>query len=170
VKLQVRVRNEEFKPLDNASVKINVESTNVDDLLEGRSIQLTAEPSTKEAGLYEAQFISDKSTGYHVEVVAEDERGEEVGRDESGWFADPAAEEFQSLTPNYAFANSLARATGGEVVAVEDLEAFARQLPTRKMPVMEIQSSPLWNTPFLFLLALLCFLGEWGLRRWKGMP
>jgi hypothetical protein len=31
-----------------------------------------------------------------------------------------------------------------------------------------VKQRPLWHTPWLFLLALACFLGEWGLRRQKG--
>ena len=35
---------------------------------------------------------------------------------------------------------------------------------------MEAWTYPFWHTPGMFALALACFLAEWGLRRWKGMP
>jgi hypothetical protein len=50
------------------------------------------------------------------------------------------------------------------------LERFARELPNRKAPVMESASIPLWHTPAMFLFALACFVAEWGVRRWKGLP
>jgi hypothetical protein len=81
-----------------------------------------------------------------------------------------AAEEFRSLTPNLALLEELAKKTGGEVIAAGDLEKFVRGLPARKAPVMETRLEPLWHTPVMFLLALAFFLGEWGVRRWKGLP
>jgi hypothetical protein len=35
---------------------------------------------------------------------------------------------------------------------------------------MDSWSFPLWHTPAMFGFALLCFVSEWGLRRWKGLP
>jgi hypothetical protein len=35
---------------------------------------------------------------------------------------------------------------------------------------METWTDPLWHKPVVFLLVLGCFLAEWGIRRWKGMP
>jgi len=67
-----------------------------------------------------------------------------------------------------ALLEELARKTGGEVIAAENLSAFARGLPARKAPVMETALNPLWHTPVMFIVALACFLREWGLRRWKG--
>ena len=49
------------------------------------------------------------------------------------------------------------------------LADFAGSLPNRKAPITESWSFPLWHQPAVFLFALLCFLAEWGLRRWKGM-
>jgi hypothetical protein len=42
-------------------------------------------------------------------------------------------------------------------------------LPTKKAPMMETSSRPLWHNPWIFLLALACFIGEWALRRKKGL-
>jgi hypothetical protein len=81
-----------------------------------------------------------------------------------------AAEEFRSLTPNFALLEDLARKTGGEVVAAADLEKFAQRLPQLRAPVMETWSYPAWHTPAMFAFALACLLAEWGLRRWKGLP
>jgi hypothetical protein len=35
---------------------------------------------------------------------------------------------------------------------------------------MEAWTFPIWHTPAMFAFALACFVSEWGLRRWKGLP
>ncbi|HAV65393.1 MAG TPA: hypothetical protein DCY13_23835, partial [Verrucomicrobiales bacterium] len=109
------------------------------------------------------------SGGYHAEAVALDEKGVEVGRAKSGWVSEPAAEEFRSLSPNRALLAQVAKQTGGEVIERGDLGSFVKRLPTRTAPIMESWSRPLWHSPWVFLVALACFVGEWGLRRRKGM-
>jgi hypothetical protein len=66
--------------------------------------------------------------------------------------------------------DSIAHQTGGQIVPFEKLDQFARDLPNRHAPIMEPSTSPLWHTPTMFGFALFCFIAEWGLRRWKGMP
>jgi len=174
--LQVRARDKDFKPLDNASVKITVTpladtlQTNLAGALQvTNSVQLMAEPALTEAGRYEAMYVPRLSGGYLAEAVVTDADGIEVGRAQAGWSADPAAEEFRSLKPNRALLENIARQTGGEVIGVNDLAAFAAKLPNRKAPITENWSFPLWHQPLVFLFALACFGAEWGLRRWKGL-
>lgn len=174
--LQVRARDKEFKPLDNASVKITVTpltdslQSNLDGALPGtNSVQLTAEPALTEAGRYEVMYVPRISGGYLAEAIVTDADGMEVGRAQTGWSADPAAEEFRSLKPNRALLESIARQTGGEVIAANDLAAFAAKLPNLNAPITENWSFPLWHQPLVFLFALACFAAEWGLRRWKGL-
>jgi hypothetical protein len=172
VRLQVRARDAKYQPMDEASVGIEIQPV----LSEGatgalaRPIRLMAEPATTEAGLYEATYIPRLTGGYRATAIATNSVGAEVGRAEAGWSADPAAEEFRSLTPNAALLADLARQTGGRVVAAADLDSFVRRLPKIKAPVMEAWSFPLWHTPEMFGFALICLLAEWGLRRRKGMP
>jgi uncharacterized membrane protein len=167
--LQVRVRDKEFKPLDNATVQITVRDGA--DTTDGtnNSVRLNAEAALTEAGLYEAQYVPRETGGYLAEAVVTDADGVEVGRAQAGWSADPAAEEFRSLKPNRALLEQLARQTGGEVLAADQLAAFVAKLPARNAPVTESVTTPLWHQPLVFLLALACFAAEWGLRRWKGM-
>ncbi|MEO7676709.1 MAG: hypothetical protein ABIV39_08110, partial [Verrucomicrobiota bacterium] len=65
---------------------------------------------------------------------------------------------------------TIAQRTGGEVLALADLEKFVRGLPERRAPITETWSSPLWHKPWIFLFVLACFVTEWGIRRWKGLP
>jgi hypothetical protein len=79
-------------------------------------------------------------------------------------------DEFRSLKPNRALLETIAQRTGGEVVAMENLRSFIQKLPDRRAPITETTTSPLWHKPVVFLFVLGCFLTEWGLRRWKGLP
>jgi hypothetical protein len=173
--LQVRARDKEFRPLDNATVKITVmpvgSGSENGPALPDRTntVHITAEPALSEAGVYETAYVPRATGGFLAEATVTDAEGVEVGRAQAGWASDPAAEEFKSLRPNRALLENLARQTGGEVVAASDLESFAAKLPNRNAPITESWSRPLWHQPAVFLLALACFAAEWGLRRWKGL-
>jgi hypothetical protein len=132
-------------------------------------IRLTAEPALTEPGLYQALFVPREPGGYITEALVIDGDGNEVGRAETGWTADPAAAEFKSLSPNRALMATLARQTGGQLLELSDLPRFADVLQHRPAPITETWTRPLWHQPVVFLFALLCFIAEWGLRRSKGL-
>jgi len=172
VRVQVRVRDEKFQPVDDAVVVIDVEPV-VFAGTEGATvptIRLEAEPALSEPGLYQVTYVPRQTGGYKVVASVKNPAGADLGRAEAGWSTDLAAEEFRSLTPNVALLEDLARKTGGEVISAVDLDKFAKRLPQLRAPVMETWSYPAWHTPLLFGFALACLLAEWGLRRWKGMP
>jgi uncharacterized membrane protein len=169
VSLEMRARDKSFQPLDNASVKLTVTTIASGSALTTNVVPMTADAAA-EPGIYEASYIPRQAGAYRVDSIVADANGAEVGRAEAGWTSDPAAEEFRSLKPNRALLESMAKQTGGEMVALSDLERFAKSLPNRKAPITENASIPLWHTPIMFLFALACFVAEWGVRRWKGLP
>ncbi len=180
MRLQVRVRDKSFQPMDNVTVVLNVRALpNVPQHTNAtaanqlgaatNSVRITADAASSEAGLYEATYIPRETGGYLVEAVATDSAGAEVGRAEAGWTADPAADEFRSLRPNRALLETIAKQTGGQIVAADRLAEFVASLPNRHAPITERWSYPIWHRSTVFLFALACFAGEWGLRRWKGM-
>jgi len=175
-RLTVKARDEEFKPMDNAAVKLIVRP--VASEVSGQSVkpdsqnfvELTADPAGGDAGSYSATYLAHEAGAYSVEATVTTAEGKIAGRAATGWTSDPAGEEFRSLKPNRALLENLAKKTGGQIVAMSDLDAFVRKLPERRSPVMETWTKPLWHSPLVLLAALACFLAEWGLRRWKGMP
>ncbi len=170
IRILVRVKDREFKPMDSASVSLSVRKvageTSTNQL---NAIEITAEPVPSEPGLYSASYVQHGSGGYLATAMVRDEKGVEIGRAKSGWVSEPAADEFRSLSPNRSLLTQIATQTGGEVLERRELEAFVKRLPTRTAPVMESWSRPIWHNPWVFLLAFLCFIGEWALRRWKGL-
>jgi len=190
VLLQARARDKKFQPLENVTVSLQVALAGQGSSLSttgqtaraarddgaaltnqpGRmTVRLTAEPSVKEPGLYEAVFVPRETGGYLAESIVTGEDGAEVGRAEAGWTSDPAAEEFRSLRPNRALLEQVAKLSGGDLVGVDALGSFARALPNRKAPITETWTSPLWHQAGVFLFALACFVAEWGLRRRRGL-
>ncbi len=172
VLLRVRVRDEKFQPMDDARVKVSVgpvASGTGSNAPAQSVVEIEAEPVAGEPGLYEASYVPHENGGYHAEARVTAATGADAGHAAAGWASDLSAEEFRSLKPNRPLLEEIARKSGGEIIDRSKLNEFAEQLPHRKMPVMESWSFPLWHTPWMFLFALACFAGEWGLRRWKGL-
>ncbi|RMF37945.1 MAG: hypothetical protein D6753_16565, partial [Planctomycetota bacterium] len=162
--LMITVRDPAFLPLDNARVELTVSEP------DGGEITATAAPHPRQPGVYTLDYWCREDGGYRcrVDVVLPD--GQTLDPVESGWTAQPSAREFARVVPDLEQLSSLAKASGGQMVAPDELDRFVAQLPTRKVPVTETRVEPLWHRPWLLLIALGCLCAEWGLRRWKGMP
>ena len=182
VSIGVRVKDKKFWPTENATVNLRVKSLTLENPREGvdsvmqqsvtlstNVVQLIAEPSPSEVGLYEAVYIPRHTGGYAVEASVTDMNGLTVGSAEAGWTSDPASEEFRSLNPDRELMEQIARQTGGQVVESGDLLSFVKGLPSRQVPVTEEITSPMWHTGWLFAFAIGCFVAEWGVRRIRGL-
>jgi len=168
VVLQTRIRNRAFEPMDNVSISMRVlEPT-------GTEVQLTAAAVPTESGLFEAPYVPRTSGGYFAWIKATDATGAVLGEAETGWTVDLEGREFQSIRANRPLLERIARQTGGRIVELDELDRFARDLPSRQAPISEVWVRPLWDLPGVlpasFLLAVGCFVAEWALRRWKGLP
>ena len=168
VVFQVRVRNKDFEPMDDVSIAIETRDPN------GQTVKLSAEPALIETGLFEATYVPRRDGSYFAKAVVTDADGLELGDAENGWTVDLEAREFQSIRTNRPLLEKIAQQTGGRVVELDVLDSFARSLPSLNAPVMDTWIRPLWDLrgilPAVFLFVLTCFIGEWALRRWKGMP
>ena len=164
VRIEVLVRDDEFQPLANARVVLKGRTP------EGEAFELTAEPSDERLGLFTAAYRPRSAGGYRIEAIATAEDGSEIQRRETGWASQGGVEEFRVLEANHRLLEDLARQTGGEVVQSDQLRNFVADLPNRKVPIAQKWTYPLWHQPWLFGLAILCLCGEWGLRRWRGLP
>jgi uncharacterized membrane protein len=163
-RIVVRARGETYEPLENASVSVRVTGP------AGEAVDLTAKASEKEAGSYEVEYAPRLPGAYRAKVSVRDPEGKPAGEREIGWAADPAAREYRDLAPDRALLERLARESGGEVVDGGRLDAFAAGLYHRRIPITDPWTYPLWHRWSVLLFAFLCLAGEWGLRRWKGLP
>lgn len=162
-RLSVRVRDEKFEPQDDATVQLTVTES------DGTQTLLSGEPSLDEPGLFTAEYASDSGLGYRIETAVLDGEGEEIGTDETARALNPEAREYAGLGPDRERLERLAAATGGEVVGLDEVGRLADLLEELDFPVSEVRQHPLWHAPWLFLLALAFFLGEWILRRRQGV-
>jgi len=137
-------------------------------------VHLTAEPVSAERGLFEAVYLPRVSGGYLAQVTVAGADGTKLGEAQTGWTVDLEAREYESVRANRPLLERIARQTGGRVLEAGELDSFARSLSRGEAPVNETWVRPLWDLPgiqpAIFLLALACFIAEWALRRWKGMP
>lgn len=161
--IDVRVRDAEYLPLDNAQVEVRITTPG------GEQLTLAGEPADREAGMYTTTYVSRLPGAYRAEVTAKAPDGSEIGVRETGWTAQPAADEFARLEPNRELLATIAAKTGGEVVESRDLASFVAGLSRRQAPITEPWIYPLWQHPLYFLAAIVCLAGEWGLRRWNGL-
>ena len=164
MRLVITARDERFTPLDNASVRIQVETPLK------RKVELVADSSAESPGRYEATFVSRESGAYRARVSVSAADGSQVGNRDSGWTIEPQSDEFRTLGANRKLLAEMAQQSGGEVLELSELESFVSSLPSRKIPIVETWTYPLWHQWPVFLLALVCLVAEWGLRRWKGLP
>lgn len=164
LRIGIRVRDAEYQPQENAAVKVSIEQP------DGQIIDLEPEPSLRETGLFETDYVPRLSGPYRARIQVLDDRGLPERSTEIGWTSNPDADEFAQTTVNRPALEELATSTGGEVVPVDQLDDFVARLPYRHMPITEMETSPLWHTPWLLLMSLGCLAAEWGLRRWKGLP
>ena len=93
MKLEVRVRDAAFRALDDAMVKIEVSGPG------GKKSSLFAEPSLKEAGLFEAEFYPREPGAYRavaeVSIAAKNAEVAKIETKATGWVHDPLAAEFR---------------------------------------------------------------------------
>ena len=174
VRLRVTARDRAFRPADLATVKLTVRrigsADTTDDEPAFTSAVLAVEPVSGAAGQFGAVFAGRDAGAYLAEAEAYSPTGELLGRAQTGWVADPAADEFRRLAPNRPLLAEIARRTGGALVEPDDIDALVAHLPSQPAPVNEIVSRPLWHTPWAYLLVLGSFVAEWVWRRWRGLP
>jgi uncharacterized membrane protein len=164
MKLEVRVRDASFRAQDDAVVKIEVTGPG------GKKSELFAEPSLKEAGLFEAEFYSRETGAYRaVATVSSAAEIAKVETKATGWVHDPLAAEFASLKPGREWADRVAKESGGRVLSLADLPNLPEILKDIRVPVEETITTPFWHAPWVFAVVLGLLSAEWYLRRKGGM-
>lgn len=161
--IQVRVRNREFQPDENARVNVQVQTP------DGSEIPLDVQPSLEEPGLFEATFVARESGPYVAQVTIPGQGDDPVQKTEVGWTSDPTAKEFESVAVNQTLLEQLVDQTGGKIIPQAQLLNEVSALSHREVPLMEVETRPLWHSPWVLLLAIALLCGEWGLRRRKGL-
>ena len=131
---------------------------------------LDAEASLDEPGVYSAVFVPKDAGAWKLNAQAVTSEGDTLASNEAGYVSEPAISEFRSSGVDTALLRDIAEATGGRVIGVERLDGFVSELRKEPELVQETWTMPLWDQPLVFLIVVCCLIGEWGLRRVRGLP
>lgn len=166
VRITARIRGRDFEPRENADVRFVVTDP------QGRSIELTGEPADAQPGTFTAGVAARLPGPWKVRISATvtDEPEAAPLTAVAGWACQPDQDEMKSVTINRSWLESVAAATGGRVVELQDLDDFVNTLPESDAPLVETTAWPIWHQWWVFLTAVGCFAGDWTLRRRRGLP
>lgn len=171
-RLTMRVRDAAFQPVDDALVRFEVTRDG------GGKVVLHGDPSLREAGLFEAEFVNAEVGNHRVEAVVErmtdgqdakDGAPVLMGKKEAGWTYDPLPAALADLRPDTDWMRRLAEGTGGQVIGLSEMGRLPELLSRLNVPVMDRRVEPLWHGGGVFLLVLGLLVGEWILRRRAGL-
>ena len=174
VELIVEARDESYKALEIGQARISIKRVDLDSsdikaYTGFKEVDLYADPVTNAPGRFAASFSSTDEGAYIAKVEVLGPEGEVVGTAETGWVNEPLANEFKSLSPDTELLESIATKTNGRLVNWNELDSITELFDKRSAPITEAWSYPLWHNGWLFMVALSCFLGEWALRRKRGL-
>lgn len=161
------VRHKDFDVCDDADVSFEILRP------DGETLQVTGEPSDEVPGRFQAVVSALDSGRWRAKVTATiqaDEEDPEVLIAETGWASQPDQLEMQSVEVNETFLEQLATETGGQLIPLDDLNDFVAGLSFRDAPLVERQTSQIWNQWWVFALAVGCFGIDWTIRRRQGLP
>jgi uncharacterized membrane protein len=170
--LSMRVRDAAFLAVDDALVRFEVSREG------GEKVVLYGDPSLREAGLFEAEFVNAMAGNYRVEAVVEKMAEAEgdgagapqlMGKKATGWVHDPVPATTADLRPATDWMQRLAEGTGGQVIGLSEMAKLPDLLAKLNVPVMDRRIEPLWHGGWVFLLVLGLLVGEWILRRRAGL-
>lgn len=161
VVLRAFVRDENHRPLASADVRAVVEGPG------GRKWERVLKSLGN--GEYAEGFIPEAPGGYRVAAQAFHRR-KSLGRDEAVLQAGAAWEEGRDLGTDFPALEGIARATGGESLALENFSAawLAKRTAPEALPGAP-RAAP-WGSPWVFAAMAGLLFTDWILRRLRGMP
>ncbi|MCA9062187.1 MAG: hypothetical protein KDA96_03990 [Planctomycetaceae bacterium] len=169
VRLLAHVMGSDFEPREDADVRFVVTGPN------GKSLEVSGKPTDDTPGAFEAVVAAADAGAWQVATTAvlptdPDAPEEEPLKATTGWASQPDQDEMKSTVVNRSFLDQIAELSGGRVVEADELDDFISDFPTEKVAVVEIHSWQIWHQWWVYLTAVICFAGDWTLRRRRGLP
>jgi len=167
--LSAQLLGNDFQPKDSGAIKLRIKQSNKE------WSTLTTTPSHDTAGVQTSDYKNAETGTYLAEASvrgfnsAGSKDYQQALTAEIGWTVNSLHKEFKSITPDLSSMQALAENTGGQILTIDDLEDFTKNLDTIPLPFEETRTEPLTKNAFWILIALTCFIGEWALRRWKKL-
>lgn len=162
-KISTKLLGEDFKAVESGNVKIEVIKP------EGAPVNLSPNPHPSKVGVQEADYRASIAGGHIIKASIIDPKTGIQTRTQSGWVHNTQQNEYISLLPDMPAMQQLAESTGGKMISLDNLDNFVSELESIELPIQETRLEPLTNNALWLVFALLCFIGEWALRRWKKL-
>ncbi len=159
--IKVWLKNEKFDPQYNGQITLTVTDPS------GEIYTFPANPDDVEPGLYRGVFLANQDGGYTVRAVAKPLNDGQLTWHpvETGWAINRDAEEYRTLGINRAWSEQITQQTGGQIIDADQVDDLVDLIASTEVPEVEIKTTPIWHTPWLLIAAILCFVGEWAIRR-----
>jgi len=161
VRMQVHFNDERLAPLDDNGATIELEQI-------GRQTQKVQLHRTETGrGHFEAILNNLPAGGYHAKIISPPVPGQVSAAD---FVVAPPRNELARVQMDATEMRQAAEVTKGHYYTYKDTDHLIDDLPDgRQVPVESLPPVPLWNRWPLLALVLGLLIGEWLLRKRKGM-
>jgi uncharacterized membrane protein len=164
--LRVKVMNEDYELTHTANVQISIVGP------EGAVQTLTVFPKYDEPGIYERKLELSLVGRYEISAKATTSQHEkdEIGSDRTILQVRPASAETRQLSQDVELLQKLALQTGGVYLPIERASELPAHLREATHIIEKHRDHDLWDRPWIFLIIIGLFCGEWYLRKRNGLP
>jgi uncharacterized membrane protein len=160
--VNVTVRNEEFAPVGDASVRLRVTRP------DGSSEESAASLSGPQAGSYSGELPFNEPGVYRINAIAQ--RGETQVAAANRWILVGGADlEMADPRLNDEVLRRIASASGGSYLAADDVGDLSSLIATAAAEPERPQLEELWHNIWIFVGLMLLLAAEWLLRRRWGL-
>jgi uncharacterized membrane protein len=159
--LRAEFRDAAFAPLGDIDASAVVAAD------DGDSWTVGLQASATEPGVYLGRIDPGRSGTFYAEAVAA-RSDEPVATARASLAYEAGQSEQFGIRSNRALLERLSAATGGRLLAPDELERLPDILRYSSAGITETEVRSIWDMPAAFLLLLLLKTGEWLLRRRRG--
>lgn len=118
-----------------------------------------------EPDVFFGSFVPETGGRYEVQAGLRGSGGERVANQTTDFLVHGPDLELADTATNRPHLQSMAAQTGGEYVDIDKAGEIASHIPRKERQLTRVESTELWDSPFLFLFFLTAVTIEWVLRR-----
>ncbi|MFA5779571.1 MAG: hypothetical protein WC947_05505 [Elusimicrobiota bacterium] len=159
--LKIRVKDEYFKPVSNASVRLEMTSP------DGIKERIEVFPET-ESGEYGTNVELNASGEYKIYVTAFDKK-RFLGSDKNSFTVFNISRESEDTNINDQFMREIADKTAGKFFAVDNFNIEKSDIKPKTQKSDVLYEINIWDKTPIYLILIFLFAVEWFLRRKSGL-
>lgn len=160
VVLRARLLTPNFQPVRVPSVTAEMQRT------DGQRFPVKLEPVPGVAGIYSAEWLPEAGGAYRALLVGPDGQKAEST---TNVVVEAASLELEDPQQNEALLRRMAGASGGKYLLWSEAKNLPELIPDRKQETRSRVEHALWDAPLPLILFLVLLVGEWVLRKRKGL-